>query len=293
MSHRALPSLTALRAFEATARLRSAKLAAGELSVTPTAISHQIRALEDQLGTPLFVRSVRQLRPTPMGQQLLDDLQPAFDAMARAVDRVRRAAQPPIITLSTTPAVASRWLLPRMEALRDLDASLGLRLHISHRPVALDGHSADMAIRYGSGQWPGLVAHKLFDNWMVPVCSPSLQLHSVDQLVGATLLHFVPDLDIALAKGWLDWQRIAQLPGLDTARGPVFSDETHTITAALLGQGVALVSQALVHAELASGALVRLGDIGLPAEPFHLVYPQARADEDAIGVVRQWLVGDD
>ena len=102
MSHRALPSLTALRAFEATARLRSAKLAAGELSVTPTAISHQIRALEEQLGTPLFVRSVRQLRLTPMGQQLLDDLQPAFDAMARAVDRVRRAAQPPIVTLSTT-----------------------------------------------------------------------------------------------------------------------------------------------------------------------------------------------
>ena len=290
MPQRSLPSLTALRAFEAAARWLSAKQAAQELSVTPTAISHQIRALEDQLGTPLFVRSVRQLHLTPVGQQLLDDLKPAFDDMAKAVARVRRATGPQTITLSTTPAVASRWLLPRMPALQALDADLELRLHISHKAVALDGYSADMAIRYGSGQWPGLAAHKLFDNLMVPVCSPALQLQNVEQLARATLLHFVPDLDKALAKGWPDWQVLAQVPGLDVARGPVFSDETHTITAALMGQGVALVSQALVQAELATGALVQVGEIALAAEPFHLVYPLARED-GAIGVVREWLVG--
>ena len=293
MRYRNLPSLTALRAFEAAARHRSAKRAAEELSVTPTAISHQIRTLEEQLGMPLFVRAVRQLRLTAVGQQLLDDLQPAFDSMALAVDRARRAGQAPAhsVTLSTTPAVASRWLLPRMPALQALDADLELRLHISHKAVALDGYSADMAIRYGSGQWPGLAAHKLFDNLMVPVCSPALQLQNVEQLARATLLHFVPDLDKALAKGWPDWQVLAQVPGLDVARGPVFSDETHTITAALMGQGVALVSQALVQAELASGALVQIGDIALAAEPFHLVYPLAREQDRAIGVVRRWLVG--
>ena len=292
MRYRNLPSLTALRAFEAAARHRSAKRAAEELSVTPTAISHQIRTLEDQLGMPLFVRAVRQLRLTAVGQQLLDDLQPAFDSMALAVDRARRAGQAPAhsVTLSTTPAVASRWLLPRMPALQALDADLELRLHISHKAVALDGYSADMAIRYGSGQWPGLAAHKLFDNQMVPVCSPALQLQHVEQLVDATLLHFVPDLDRALAKGWPDWQQLAQVPGLDVERGPVFSDESHTVTAALMGQGVALVSQALVQAELATGALVPIGDIALAAEPFHLVYPLARAEDASIKVVRQWLL---
>ena len=292
MHYRNLPSLTALRAFEAAARHRSAKRAAEELSVTPTAISHQIRTLEEQMGMPLFVRAVRQLRLTAVGQQLLDDLQPAFDGMALAVDRARRAGQARAhsVTLSTTPAVASRWLLPRMPGLQTLAADLELRLHISHKAVALDGYSADMAIRYGSGQWPGLAAHKLFDNQMVPVCSPALKLQNVEQLVDATLLHFVPDLDKALAKGWPDWQQLAQVPGLDVARGPVFSDETHTITAALMGQGVALVSQTLVQAELASGALMQIGDIALAAEPFHLVYPMARADEGAIGVARRWLL---
>ena len=291
MSLRPLPPLTALRAFEATARHCSAKLAALELSVTPTAISHQLRALEAHLGTPLFVRTVRQLRLTAVGKQLLDDLQPAFEAMARAVDRARSAAPSQVVTLSTTPAVASRWLLPRMQALRALDGDLDLRLHISHKPVPLGGKGADMAIRYGSGQWPGLVAHALFDNHFVPVCSPRLGLHRVDQLLSATLLHFVPDLDVEIAKGWADWQRVAQLPALDAARGPVFTDETHAIAAALAGQGVALVSQHLVQAELAAGALVQVGDVALLGEPFHLVYPQARADDGAIATVRRWLLG--
>ena len=290
MSHRALPSLTALRAFEATARLRSAKLAAGELSVTPTAISHQIRALEDQLGTPLFVRSVRQLRPTAMGQQLLDDLQPAFDTMARAVDRVRRAAQPPIVTLSTTPAVASRWLLPRMEALRDLDVSLGLRLHISHRPVALDGHSADMAIRYGSGQWPGLVAEHLVGNRFVPACSPALKLRQRTSLPRHALLHFLPLGARSSPSDWAAWQRVARVPGLDVGAGPVFHDETHVIAAALAGQGVGLMSQALIVRELAEGRLVRPFGPDLPGQPFHLVFPEARRAQPDVQAVRDWVL---
>jgi LysR family transcriptional regulator, glycine cleavage system transcriptional activator len=291
MNARVLPPLSALRAFEAAARHRSAKRAADELSVTATAISHQLRTLEDWLGVALFVRKPRQLELTGAGRELLGDLGNAFDTMAGAIARVRTAPLRQSLTISTTPAVASRWLLPHVGRLREQHPQLDLHFHVTHEPVALDGHSADIAIRYGSGRWPGLVTHKLFDNVFVPAFSPALKLKRPDELPRHTLLHFEACNARSAPLGWPGWQKLAKVRGLDPRAGPNFSDETHTISAALAGQGVALMSHALIRDELRQGTLVSPFGPRLPAEPFHLVYPEARRADPAIVAVRDWVLG--
>lgn len=290
MMPRRLPSLSALRAFEAAARHRSAKRAAEELSVTPTAISHQVRQLEEALGVALFVRKPRQLELTAQGQVLLAVLSDAFDTIADTVARLHQTPPRPSITLSTTPAVASRWLLPWVCLLRETHPRLDLSIHVSHESVALDGIGADMAIRYGAGQWPGLVAEKLFDNVFVPVCSPSLGLDDPGDLTNCTLLHAVPPKMTPLL-GWVAWQRLVQVPGLDVGSGMEFSDETHAIAAALDGQGVALMSRELITNELNGGRLVQPFGPELTANPFYLVYPPERLEEPAIAAVRDWVIG--
>jgi LysR family glycine cleavage system transcriptional activator len=291
MNARVLPPLSALRAFEAAARHRSAKQAADELSVTATAISHQLRALEDWLGVPLFLRKPRKLELTAAGRDLLGDLGNAFDTMASAVARLREVPQRRHVTLSTTPAVASRWLLPHVGRLREQHPELDLHIHVTHEPVALDGHSADIAIRYGSGRWPGLAAHKLFDNVFVPACSPVLKIKRLQDLPRHGLLHFEACNARSAPIGWAGWQKIAKVRGLDPAAGPVFSDETHTIAAAIAGQGIALMSRALIGEELLEGRLVMPFGPELKGEPFHLVYPEARRNDTAVAAVRDWVIG--
>lgn len=286
---RRLPSLSSLRAFEAAARLGSAKRAADELSVTPAAISHQVRQLEDELGLALFVRRPRRLLVTPRGVELQQALTGAFGTIADAVERVRTPHRRSL-TLSATPAVAARWLVPRLPSLREACADLDLRIHVSHEPMALDGIEADAAIRYGHGRWPGLVSYKLFDNVFAPVCSPLLQLREPGQLPRHTLLHFAPPGARTAPVDWRLWQQRARVPGLDADAGPVFSDETHTISAALAGQGVALMSLALVADELQAGSLLSPFGPALEADPFHLVYAQARREDCWLATLRDWIL---
>ncbi len=287
---RRLPSLSALRVFEATARLGSAKRAADELSVTPAAISHQLRHLEDELGQPLFLRRPRRLLLTPRGADLQRALSGAFGSIAAAVERVR-APRRRSLTLSATPAVASRWLVPRLPLLREACADLDLRLHVSHEPMALDGVEADAAIRYGHGRWPGLQSHRLIDNAFAPVCSPQLGLRASAELPRHTLLHFAPPGSRSAPVDWNAWQRRAGVAGLDAGAGPVFSDETHTITAAIAGQGVALMSLALVADELRAGSLLCPFGPVLQAEPFHFVYPDTAQDDCWLATLRDWILG--
>jgi LysR family transcriptional regulator, glycine cleavage system transcriptional activator len=194
------------------------------------------------------------------------------------------------VTLSTTPAVASRWLLPWVCLLRDADPRLDLHIHTSHEPMPLDGVTADLAIRYGSGQWPGLVAQKLFDNTFVPVCSPELPVRRHQDLPGQTLIHFDPPGQRAAPVDWSIWQRRAQVPDLDATAGTVFSDETHVIAATLDVQGIALMSRTLVEEELRNGRLLSPFGPALEGEPFHLVYPESRRDDANIRTVCEWVL---
>ncbi|CAM5605509.1 LysR substrate-binding domain-containing protein (Fragment) OS=Stutzerimonas stutzeri OX=316 GN=N5C32_22885 PE=4 SV=1 [Stutzerimonas stutzeri] len=158
------------------------KQAAEEPSVTATAISHQIRSLEESLGVALFLRKPRKLELTAQGRELQQTLEAAFDSISATVERLSAKPCRQAITLSTTPAIAVRWLVPWLCLLRDSHPDIDLRFHTSHEPVALDSVTADIAIRYGDGRWPGLVAEKLFDNTFVPACSPHLGLRDVTEL---------------------------------------------------------------------------------------------------------------
>lgn len=290
MNPRRLPSLSALRAFEAAARHESAKQAANELSVTATAISHHIRGLEESLGVALFVRKPRQLLLTPQGRELFLSLEAAFDSIGEAVARLKTAPARQAVTLSTTPAVAVRWLLSWVCMLREVHPDIDLRIHASHEPVALDGVTADLAIRYGDGQWPGLISEKLFDNTFIPVCSPYLNLKDAADLPKHPLIHFRPQGAVTTPLDWAGWQKRAKVGGLDVSAGLVFSDETHAISAAIGGQGVALMSRPLIADELAEGRLVQPFGPELEGKPFYLVYPENRRDDPVIMAIRDWVL---
>ncbi|OJA04262.1 LysR substrate-binding domain-containing protein [Halomonas sp. QHL1] len=290
MSTRRLPSLSSLRAFEAAARHESAKQAAQELSVTATAISHQVRGLEEALGVSLFLRKPRQLKLTPQGRELQQVLETAFDSISHVVERLSDVPVRQTVTLSTTPAVAVRWLLPWVCLLRDSHPDIDLRVHASHAPVALDGIIADVAIRYGDGHWPGLVAEKLFDNTFIPTCSPRLGLHEVTQLPSHSLIHFSSQGAISSPLDWAAWQKQAKVPGLDVSAGLVFSDETHAISAAVGEQGVALMSRQLIKDELEEGRLVQPFGPEFEGKPFYLVYPESRQQDPVILAIRDWVL---
>ncbi|ONM42830.1 LysR family transcriptional regulator [Halopseudomonas pachastrellae] len=290
MGQRKLPPLSALRAFEAAARHESAKRAAEELSVTATAISHQIRSLEESLGVALFVRKPRKLELTASGRELKEVLEGAFDSISAAVERLRSAPQRHAVTLTTTPVIASRWLLSWVCMLRETHPTIDLRIHASHDTVALDGVTADIAIRYGDGRWPGMVAEKLLDNTFIPACSPLLGLSDINDLPNHPLIHFHSPSAGTGPVDWAGWQKLAKVPGLDISAGLVFSDETHAVSAAVGAQGVALMSRELIEDELAAGRLVQPFGPEIKVKAFYLVYPESRKSEPVIQAVRDWVM---
>jgi LysR family glycine cleavage system transcriptional activator len=276
---RRLPPLAALRAFEAAARHLSIKSAAAELSVTPTAVSHQIRRLEEGLGVAVFQRLPRQLRLTAVGSELYVALRDGFDMFAAVIKRIQLRDTARLLTISTTPAFAARWLLPRLGAFRNAYPKQDLRIHTSVEVAPLDGHTADIAIRYGLGSWPGMAAEKLFDDRIAPVCSPLLKVRKPKDLLKHTLIHCEWQTTLRLPSTWRAWAQRADFAGLDSRSGMVFSDESHAISAAIAGQGVALLSTSLIEPELQSGVLEQPFGPLLNNYAFYLVYPEARRAE--------------
>lgn len=290
MNSRRLPSLSALRAFEAAARYESAKQAAQELSVTATAISHQIRGLEEALGIALFVRRPRQLELTPQGRELQQVLESSFDNISNTIERLSTMPERRGITLTTTPVVAVRWLLPWVCILRESHPDIDLRIHASHEPIALDGVTADLAIRHGDGRWPGLVAEKLFDTTLIPACSPQLVQHAGEDLSKYPLIHFRPQGVFISPMDWPGYQKTAQIPGLNVGAGLAFYDESHAISAAVGGQGVMLMSRQLIEDELAEGRLVHPFGPELEDRAFFLAYPENRRNDPTMLALRDWVM---
>mgnify|MGYP003112266492 FL=1 len=238
----------------------------------------------------LFLRKPRKLELTDPGRELQQTLEAAFDSISATVERLNAKPCRQAITLSTTPAITVRWLVPWVCLLRDSHPDIDLRFHTSHEPVALDGVTADIAIRYGDGRWPGLVAEKLFDNTFVPVCSPHLGLRDVTELPKHPLIHFRAQAALSAPIHWASWQKLANVPGLDVSAGLVFSDETHAISAAIGAQGVALMSRQLIEDELREGRLVQPFGPEMEGKPFHLVYPESRRDDPTVRAVREWVM---
>ncbi len=254
---RQLPPLSALRAFEAAARHGSFKRAASELAVTPTAVSHQIRALEEHVGIVLFERRTRQVVLTDAGAQLYPVLRDGFDAFAEVIGRVMRRRSRAQVTISATIAFTARWIVPRLTAFRARHPDIDLQLQASDEVVNLDSPGIDIAIRYGRGPYPSFSVTPLFADRFAPVFNPMLKVASVSDFAQRPLIDFQWRRRHPDNPTWSRWFAEAGLTEPMESAQLRFSDESHAIQAAVAGQGIALASLALVRDELAAGQLVQ------------------------------------
>jgi len=290
MAHFDLPPLGALRAFEAAARLASFKRAAAELLVTPTAISHQVRQLEDHLGVRLLDRSPRRVALTAQGLILHEAAALGFAEIDRAVGRLRRSSAQAILTLSATPAFLSQWLVPRLADLQARFPTLELRLQASDQLAELRPGGVDLAIRYGKGPFLGVATTALRQDAFAPVCSPSLDLRTTQDLARARLIHIDGRIAPRPAPDWRRWCDQAGVCGLDTDGGLRFTDSLHAVQAAVAGQGVAIVSLVIAADALASGLLVAPFGVTLPGETYHFACSPALSDRPDVAALRAWFV---
>lgn len=295
---RRLPPLTALRSFEAAARHASFTRAADELAVTQAAVSHQVRALEDWLGAPLFRRANRRVELTEAGRALLPALTAAFDQIA---DAAARAAAPDgddrVLTVSTLPSFAARWLIHRLPSFHEARPDLHVRLHTGVDLVDFDRQGVDVAVRFGRGGWPGLAAERLLPVSLYPVCSPALMegphpLRTPSDLRHHALLHDDFAVD-GREVGWAEWLRVAGAHDVDPTPGPWFTDSGLVMQLAAAGRGVALARTLLADDELRSGRLVRPFGTAIPMEhAYWLCAPPERMRRPKVRAFREWLVAE-
>lgn len=286
---RQLPPLGSLRVFEAAARHQSFRRAADELAITPTAVSHQIRALEERLGVSLFKRQSRAVQLTREGGTLFPVVRDALDDIAQTLDGLRPGQVRPTVTLSVTRGFAARWLVPRLPGFAVTGADIDLHLHASDEPADLQNHSADLAVRYGSGRYPGLSAEYLLSNEFLAVASPWLGPMDASQLARTPFLAYDWRLRDEHTPDWPRWFREAGLKKPKEMRLLHFSDEAHAIQAAIAGQGVVLANRVLITEELGNGTLQALPGPILRGFDSHLVWPSHRDADQALLRVREWL----
>jgi LysR family glycine cleavage system transcriptional activator len=288
-----LPSLNGLRAFEAAARHLSFTQAASELNVTQTAISHQIRRLEEELGIRLFIRKNRALALTPKARDYLPGVRAAFNDLRLATDRLLRRDDDNVLTVSTLASLAAKWLLPRLSQFQEAHPRIDVRITTSTGLIDFRGGGVDAAIRYGRGHWPGVRADWLMADELFPVCSPRLlegsrPLRRPEDLAHHTLLHSSGGYD----DDWRLWLTAAGLPtNISRQPGLSFDLILMTVQAAIDGIGVAMGRTSYVQDDINKGRLVVPFHIALPADAgFYLVSPETVADPPKLAAFRQWLL---
>lgn len=288
---RRLPPLTALRAFEAAARHCSFTRAATELHVTQTAISHQIKQLEEWLELKLFERHGHALSLTVEGKAYLPDLSATLDALAAATDRLTGQPAGGVLRITALPSFAAKWLLPRLGRFRSAHPQIELHIDSALEVHDFSGGGYDLAIRLGLGRWPGLRADLISSEWLSPLCSPALAaqrpLQTPADLGLHTLLHDQPrDL-------WPRWLALAGAGEIDAQAGPGFSDSSLVLQAAIDGNGVALGRVFLAADDIAAGRLLKPFAQNLPNDySYWLVYPKSAAAKPRIEIFRDWLLNE-
>ena len=296
---RKLPPLNALRAFESTARHLSFTAAAAELHVTPAAVGHQVRALEDYFGQKLFDRNTRRVQLTDVARWVLPVITQGLDLLAEAGDRLMAPKTSAVLTLSVEPDFAARWLVQHLEGFHRRYPGWEVRLDANLKLANLSDRNIDMAIRYGDGNYPGLRVHKLGLEEVFPVCAPALMegtkgIREPDDLRWHSLLH--EDWVMQEEQVWPSWKMWLKAAGatrVDPDPGTHFSTSSLTIQAAIAGQGVALASTALVADALEAGVLVRpFGEqYRTPLDmAYFLVYLEQAEMDPKIVDFRDWLL---
>jgi len=305
-----LPSLNALRAFEAAARHLSFKDASDELAVTPTAISHQIRGLEEYLGCQLFYRLTRALELTREGRAMLPKVRDGLECFAAAIESTRQQQAGGHLLVTAPPAFLTRWLIRHLEKFTAVHPEV--ELHMAASLSTIDGRDAsgvsglegidvrddetEVFIRFGRGHYDGCRVDRLFAPAYTVVCSPRLLLGMRPLNVPADLrrhhlLHDESVMELLDRPTWTEWLQMAGVGAFDAEAGTHFSDPGLVLSAAIDGLGVALASKPLVDAEVAAGRLVMPFDIVIRRpQAYYLVVPEAVADRPVVSAFRRWLL---
>jgi LysR family glycine cleavage system transcriptional activator len=290
-----LPPLSALRAFEAAARLNSFSKAAHELNVTPAAISHQIHALEADLGVSLFHRQNRQVELTASGQMLLPGLSDAFAGIRAAVRRLRAHNESGALTITASPSFVAKWLVLRLHRFQERWPAIDARISTSDEIVDLMRGDFDLAIRYGTGRYPGLDVELLLRNEVFPACSPRLletgpALRTPEDLRRHALIHDTAVDRDPLAPTWSMWLKAAGIREPPTTAGLTFSSGYMALDAAIAGHGVVLAYSTIAAADLAAGRLVRLFSLSLPdLFAYYIVTAPGALERPKVRAFRDWL----
>ncbi|HEU4381758.1 MAG TPA: transcriptional regulator GcvA [Hyphomicrobiaceae bacterium] len=290
---RPLPPLNSLRAFEATARHLSFSKAAEELHVTPAALSHQIRGLEDLLGLKLFLRRPRSIELTEAARLIQPGIRTAFESLRVAMDQLDQGRRDRVLVVSSTPGLTAKWLVPRLYRFLAEHPDIDTRItaSVGYANFATDG--VDIGIRLSSGAHPDLYVEKLSDEWLLPLCSPRL-LEADPPLRGAADLPRFNLIQIDLpgiVPSWADWMQLAGIEGIDTRRGLRLNVADHALDAASEGAGVVLGYKVVASHDLALGRLVApFGpEIPVPGRSYYFVCPKGEEKRPAIKAFRDWV----
>lgn len=294
--------LNALRAFEASARHQSFSGAAAELNVTPAAVGQLVRSLEEWLGTPLFVRvnsGRARLLPTDAAERALPDVRAGFDRLSRGLERLKEGSVNGVLTVTVSPAFAAKWLLPRIDRFQAAWPDTDVRLDTSLKPVDFVTQNVDIGVRYGAGTWPGLVAEKLMDEEIFPVCSPALlqrtdRLREPRSLANEILIHDLSMDSYAGFPSWDAWLKKADLAEVTAKRGLRINNSAAVLQAAIDGSGVALARSVIARDDLAAGRLVRLfPEIQFQsALAYYVIYRAECASGPRLSAFRDWIVSE-
>jgi LysR family glycine cleavage system transcriptional activator len=289
---RSLPQLNALRSFEAAARHQSFTRAADELCVTQGAVSHQVKALEAALGLKLFNREHQGLVITDAGHDYLAVVRDAFDRIALGTDRLLQRQHSGVITVSTSPDFAAKWLVSRLGRFAEAHPEIELKVSATMHHVDFAREDVDLAIRHGAGDWTGLDAINLCPEELFPVCSPGIfrsrrGIHAPEDVRQFPLLHLEDRRD------WSRWLEAAGASGEGLLHGPILNHASMLIDAAIDGQGIALARTALAAADLINGRLVRPLQTALPLKnTYWIVCPRATSALPKIVRFRDWLLAE-
>ncbi|MGN6304297.1 MAG: transcriptional regulator GcvA [Mesorhizobium sp.] len=296
-----IPGTRALRTLEAAGRHLNFTRAADELGLTPAAVSYQIKEIEDQLGLVLFTRTSRSIRPTKAGELVLEASAEALDVLGRAVARARRmergASQ---LRVSADAQFAAKWLMRRVDSFREAHPDIELRFDVSSDLRDFEQDDVDVAVRFGAGKYAGLAAHRLFDDVLGPVCSPTLlrsgpPISEPRDLLNYTLAHIEWSRQGITWPNWPMWMAAAGVDDFDDSRTVVFGTSSELLQAALEGSAIVLAESAMVAGDLAEGRLVRPLELSLRLAPefaYFLVYPQGAADDPRIVAFREWILAE-
>ena len=296
-----IPGTRALRTLTAAGRHLNFTRAADELGLTPAAVSHQIKEIEEQLGVQLFFRTGRALRLTEAGIIFCAAAEDAISNLSRAAARLHKLSRSKtILRISVPTELATKWLMLQLEQFRKAHPTIDLRFDISYQVRDFELDDIDIAIRFGTGRYDGMCVERLFGNVIVPVCSPKLiaasePLKEPRDLMRHTLAHIEWSGQGIVWPNWRMWMAAAGIDDFDDDRVLTFSSSSDAIEAALTGVAIALADYAIVANDLAEGRLVQPFSLGirLPEQfAYFLVYPEASASDPRIIAFRDWVLSE-